>query len=146
MAVTATVYNNFKLKLIDSSTKINFASDTIKLALVTSSYTPDIDTQDFWDDVSANEASGTGYTAGGATLASPTVAVVAASDLAKFDADDVSWTISSALSTRYAVLYKSTGTASTSPLIGYIDLGATTSLSAGTLTFVWSASGVLTIA
>lgn len=145
MAVTSTLYNNFKLKLIDSSTKINFAADTIKCALVTASYTPDIDTQDFWDDVSANEASGTGYSAGGATLANPTVAVVGASDLAKFDADDVSWTISSALSARYGVLYKSTGTAGTSPLIGYIDFGSTYSLASGTITITWSASGVLNI-
>lgn len=145
MAVTATVYNNYKLKCIDNSTKIALGTDTIKVALVTSSYTPDIDTHDFWDDVSANEASGTGYTAGGATLANPTVAVVGASDLAKFDADDVVWTISSALSARYAVIYKATGTASTSPLIAYIDLGATYSLASGTLTLTWSVSGILTV-
>ena len=145
MAVTATVYNNYKLKCIDNSTKIALATDTIKVALVTSSYTPDIDTHDFWDDVSANEASGTGYTAGGATLANPTVAVVAASDLAKFDADDVAWTITTALSARYAVVYKSTGTASTSPLILYFDLGSTYALSSGTLTLTFSASGILTL-
>lgn len=142
---TSVVYNNFKLKLIDSSTKINFASDTIKAALVTSSYTPDIDTNDFWDDVSTNEASGTGYTAGGATLANPSVAINTTGDYAKFDANDTSWTISSALSARYAVLYKSTGTAGTSPLIGYIDFGSTISLSSGTLTLTWSATGVLNL-
>ena len=142
---TATLYNNYKLKLFDSSTKIDLSSDTIKLAAVTSSYTPNIDTHDFWDDVSANEASGTGYTAGGATLANKSAAVVTASDLAKFDADDVTWTISSAFSARYLVLYKSTGNSATSPLIGYIDLGTTYSLASGTITLTWSASGVLTI-
>lgn len=146
MAVTSTVYNYYKVKLMDSSTKINLAGDTIKLALVTSSYTPNIDTDQYWSDVSTNEATGTGYTAGGYTLTTPTVTLVAASDLAKFDADDVVWTISSALSARYAVLYKSTGTSSTSPLIGYVDFGSTYSLSSGTLTITWSASGVLTIA
>lgn len=142
---TATAYNNFKLKLFDSSTKISWTTDTIKLAAVTSSYTPDIDTHDFWDDVVANEASGTGYTAGGATLTNPTAAVVGASDLAKFDADDVSWTISSSFSARYFVLYKSTGNNATSPLIGYIDYGSTLALSSGTVTVTWSASGVVTI-
>lgn len=142
---TATVYNNYKLKLFDTSTKINLLADTIKLAAVTSSYTPDIDTHDFWDDVVANEASGTGYTAGGATLANVSGAVVGASDLAKFDSDDVSWTISSAFSARYFVLYKATGNNATSPLIGYIDYGSTLSLSSGTVTVTWNAAGVLTI-
>lgn len=145
MAVTATIYNNYKLKLFDSSTKISLATDTIKLAAVTSSYTPDIDTHDFWDDVAGNESTGTGYSAGGATLANVTAAVVGASDLAKFDADDVTWTISSAFSARYLVLYKSTGNNATSPLIGYIDLGSTYSLASGTVSLTWSASGVLTI-
>lgn len=142
---TATIYNSYKTKLLDASTKINLASDTIKLALVTSSYTPNIDTHDFWDDVSANESSGTGYTAGGKTLANPVVSTDTTNDRGKFDADDVSWTISSALSARYGVLYKSTGTPSTSPLIGYIDFGSTYSLSSGTLTITWSANGALTI-
>jgi hypothetical protein len=142
---TAILFNNYKLKLFDSSTKINLVGETIKLAAVKSTYTPDIDAHDFWDDVSAEESSGTGYTAGGATLANKTGAVVGASDLGKFDADDIVWTITSAFSARYLVLYKSTGTPSTSPLIGYIDLGATYSFTTGTLTVTWSASGVLTI-
>jgi hypothetical protein len=44
-------------------------TDTIKCALTTSTYTVDIDTHDFFNDVT-NEITGTGYTAGGATLAS----------------------------------------------------------------------------
>jgi len=144
---TATIYNSYKTKLLDASTKINLASDTIKLALVTSSYTPNIDTHDFWDDVSANESSGTGYTAGGQTLANPVVSTDTTNDKAKFDADDVTWTISSALTARYGVLYKSTGTPGTSPLIGYIDFGSTYAISSGTLTLTWNASnGILTIA
>lgn len=145
MSATITIFNSFKLKGYDSSTKIDLANDTIKVALLTASYTPDIDAHDFFNDVSANESSGTGYTAGGATLANPTWAVVTASDLAKFDADNTAWTISSALSARYAVIYKSTGTASTSPLIGYVDLGSTYSLASGTLTLAWNASGIITV-
>jgi hypothetical protein len=141
---TATLYNSFKQKIMNGS--IDLDTDTIKVALVGAAYTPDIDTHDFWDDVSANESSGTGYTAGGTTLANPAVTVVTASDLGKFDADDVSWTISSALSARYAVLYKSTGVAGTSPLIGYVDFGSTTSIGSGTLAITWSASGILTLA
>lgn len=61
---------------------IDFLSDTINIALVTSSYTPNLATHDFWDDVVANEASGTGYTANGATLASKTITITAANSWA----------------------------------------------------------------
>jgi hypothetical protein len=57
---------------------VDFLSDTINIALVTSSYTPNADTHDFWDDVVANETSGTGYTANGATLGSKTLTYTAA--------------------------------------------------------------------
>lgn len=141
---TATLYNAFKKKIVDGS-NINLASDTIKAALVQAAYTPNIDTDDFWNNASANEASGTGYSAGGATLANVALTIDTTNDLAKFDADDVVWTISSALVARYILLYKSTGNSATSPLIGYIDLGANYALSAGTLAIVWNASGILTI-
>ena len=47
---------------------IDLDTDTIKVLLVTSAYTPDQDTHTKHSDVT-NEVSGTGYTAGGATLA-----------------------------------------------------------------------------
>ncbi len=69
MATTLT-YGSLILKAFNK--EIDWDTDVIKVALVTSSYTPAQDTHDYWDDVSANEASGTGYTAGGATLGSKT--------------------------------------------------------------------------
>lgn len=57
---------------------IDFLSDDMRLALVASGYTPDLAAHDFWNDVVANEASGTGYTANGTALASKTLAVTAA--------------------------------------------------------------------
>lgn len=60
---------------------VNFASDTIKAALLTA-HTPNRATHEFFDDVSGDEISGTGYTGGGATLASKTVTVTAANSWA----------------------------------------------------------------
>ena len=138
MATTA-LYTKFPAKALNG--EIDFDTDTIKVALVTSSYTPDQDAHDYWDDVSANEASGTGYTAGGATLGSKTVTQDSATNKQTFDAADVSWT-SSTVTARYAVIYKSTGTASTSPLIGYVDFGSNQSSSSGTFSIAWNASGI----
>ena len=53
---------------------INWGSDAIKCALMGSGYTPNLSSQVHWSDISANEATGTGYTAGGQTLTSKTLA------------------------------------------------------------------------
>jgi hypothetical protein len=97
------------------------------------------DTDDFFDDVT--EITGTGYTAGGITLTSPTVTYDTASDQVRLDAADVSWT-SSTISARYIVIYKSTGSAATSPLIAYIDLGSAQSTTNGTWAITWHADGI----
>lgn len=139
------VYNSYKLKLIDSSTKINLASggDTIKVALCTSSYTPSIDSHTFFSDISA-EVVGTGYTAGGATLAGQSVSQDNTDDESVFDANDTTWTTST-ITARYAILYKSTGVAGTSPLIAYIDFGSNKVSDTGTFQITWDAEGILNI-
>lgn len=136
------IYNNAKKFLIDGT--IDLDTDTIKVALVTSSYTVDIDTHDYFDDIT-NEVSGTGYTAGGATLASKTLTVDTTNDRCKFDAADVSWDPST-ITARAAILYKSTGTASTSPLIAYFDFASDKSSSNAEFTITWHADGIMLVA
>lgn len=124
---------------------IDLDTDTIKVALVTSSYTPDQDAHDFWDDVSANEVANSGtYAAGGATLANKAVTQDNTDDEGVFDADDVSWT-SATITARYAVIYKSTGVSSTSPLICLIDFGSNQSSTAGTFTLPWNSEGIINL-
>ncbi len=135
------IYNSFKKKIMDGS--IDLDTDTIKVALVTSSYTPDQDAHDFFDDIT-NEVSGTGYTAGGASLSTKTVTADNTDNEGVFDADDVSWT-SSTITARGAVIYKSTGTASTSPLICYLDFGSDKVSTAGTFTISWNSEGILNL-
>lgn len=135
------IYNSFKKKIMDGS--IDLDTDTIKVALVTSSYTPDQDAHDFFDDVT-NEVNGTGYTAGGATLASVVVSADNTDNEGVFDAADVTWSTST-ITARGAVIYKSTGTASTSPLIAYIDFGADKTSSAGNFTIQWNSEGILNL-
>jgi len=136
------IYNSFKGKIMDGS--IDLDTDTIKVALVTSSYTPNQDTHDFFDDVT-NEVSGTGYTAGGATLASKTVTVDTTDNEGVFDAADVTWS-SSTITARGAVIYKSTGVASTSALICYLDFVTNQSSSAADFIISWNAEGILNLA
>lgn len=135
------IFNSFKVKVSDGNIDLN--TDTIKVALVTSSYTPDQDAHDFFDDVT-NEVIGTGYTAGGATLANAAVTQDNTNNRAKFDADDVVWS-SSTLTARGAIIYKDTGNAATSPLICYIDFGSDKSSSGSNFTIQWHADGILTL-
>lgn len=115
-------------------------TDTIKIALTLSTYSVAVDTDDFFNDVT-NEVSGTGYTAGGATLASCTVTYDSASDQIRFDSADPSWTTSTLTNVRRAVIYKSTGTASTSPLIAVESFASDQSTVTGTLSIAVDATG-----
>ena len=119
------------------------AGDTIKVALCTSTYSPNQDTHDFFDDIT-NEVVGAGYTAGGATLTLSDPVYTADGNIAAIDAADVQWTASS-LTARYAIIYKSTGTAGTSPLIGYMDFGEDKTSVSGILNIAWDAAGILKI-
>jgi hypothetical protein len=110
---------------------IDFDTDTFKVMLVTSSYTPDKDTHDKRNDVT-NEVSGTGYTAGGVTSAC-TVTKDTANDRVTLSFAAVSWA-SSTITARGAVIYKSTGTASTDNLVAYNDFGSDVASASGTFT------------
>lgn len=124
--------------------EIDLLTDTIKVALCTSAYTPNQDTHDYFNDIT-NEVSGTGYTAGGATLASKTYSVNTGTNVWTFDAADVTWASSTITNARYAIIYDATpGTAATNPLIAYIDFGSDKSSSGGDFVIQWNASGIFT--
>ena len=112
--------------------------------LVTSSYTPDIDADVFVSTPDDFEVANSGtYAAGGATL-TPTLSTDDTDDEGVFDATDVSFT-SATITARYAVIYKSTGVATTSPIVCVIDFGSNQSSSTGTFTVTFAAEGILNL-
>lgn len=96
---------------------------SVKLALLTSAYTPDVTVtgHSLWSEVSANEiAAGSGYSAGGIALTS--LAAVALSGGFKFNSANAVWNASGGNIPvwRYGVLYVAGSLWSmTNPLIGY---------------------------
>jgi hypothetical protein len=118
---------------------IDFDTDTFKVMLVTSSYTPNKDT-DLKRSAVTNEVTGTGYTAGGVTSAC-TVTKVTATDRVTLSFAAVNWPTST-ITARAAVIYKSRGGASSADeLVCYVDFGgdvsstsATFSLGSSTIT------------
>lgn len=141
MAVTAKLYG-LSLKSMAQG-KMVLDTDTLKVMLCTSTYTPNQDTHQFKSDVT-NEITGTGYTAGGLALTSVTLTYNATNNTLTLDAADAAWA-SSTITARYAVVYDSTpATDATRPLIAYVDFGADQSDSSGTFTIVWDAAGIAT--
>jgi hypothetical protein len=132
MAVTSKVYGLALWGFINGD--IAWATSTIKGMLATSSYVPNQDTHRFKSDIT-NEVVGTGYTAGGQTVAGKTTTYVSATNAGVMDCNDLSWATST-ITARYLIFYKDTGTASTSPLISYVDFGE--DRSSGGTTFLYS--------
>ena len=116
MAGTWNWYGAGLLAAVTGTVDLN--TDTFKIMLTTSTYTPNKDTHDFRDDVT-NEVSGTGYTAGGATLSGVSVTYDAASDQVQIGWTDPTWPTST-ITARTAVIYKSRGgAASADELLAY---------------------------
>ena len=134
------IYGSFFGKALNK--EIDWDTDAMKVALISNAYTPNQDTHDYLDDVIANEVSGTGYTAGGATLTSKTIAYDGANNVTVLDAADVTWAAST-ITARYAVIYSDAGgTNSQKVLLGYVDFGSDQSSTSGNFTITWDATGI----
>ena len=137
------LYGNFLAKALNK--EVDWDTDTIKVALLTSSYTPNQDTHDYYDDVVANEVSGTGYTTGGNTLASKTITYDGTNNVIILDAADTTWS-SSTITARYAVVYDDSGASNAAKaLIGYVDFGSDQSSTNGNFTITWDSTGIVRI-
>jgi hypothetical protein len=155
MDTTFTLYNSFKKYLLDGT--IDLDTDTIKVALVTSAYTP-LATHDVLADVMASPdpevvaiaSPSNGYTDGGAALANAAVTFTDSPSAGKFDADDLTWSALTA-TFRYGIVYaeKSVGSpAIVNPLIGYILFDTTPAditITGIDFTIQWSAAGIMTL-
>lgn len=140
MAVTAYVYGNF-LKNVLSGKVVDWINHPIKVMLCTSTYVPNQDLHQTKADVTG-EVTGTGYTAGGATLVNAAVSYVSDGNITVLDADDVTWT-NATITARYAVIYDDNGaTDADKLLLGYVDFGQDVSSTNGDFKIVWSANGI----
>lgn len=120
MAITVKQFGKGLQAVLAGSVDLN--SDTFKLTLHTNAWTPNQDTNDFYDDATNELATANGYTAGGVTLATPTLSYDSATQQVRWDVDDPSWTFTAAQTWRYAAIRKARGgAASADELIAYLD-------------------------
>jgi hypothetical protein len=141
MAASIKVYGNAGAHF--GNKDITWTSDTVKLALATSSYAVNQSTDEFFDDVT-NELAGTGgYTAGGIALTTKTRSYDSTTREERFLADNFTIaTFTPSAAFRYAVIYKDTGSPSTSILIAYINFGADQDPAGLPFSIAWASTGV----
>lgn len=114
MAVTSTPYNHARYLLATGA--LDLGAGTFKMALVTSTYTPDLDTHQFLSSLT-NELSGNGYARSTLNVSSG-VYVAKGTNKTRFLTTNGVFTASGgSLVARRAIIFKDTGNAATSPLI-----------------------------
>ncbi len=124
--------------------RVDWVTDTIKCALATNTYTPDQDAHDFYNDVTNELSTAGGYTSGGATLGTKSVSYDTTSNETRLICADIAWGPGATFGPfRKGIIYKDTGTPSTSPVLGYITFDADQSVSNGTFTIDVDATGLL---
>lgn len=144
MAATITAYNDGKMNILKAV--IDLDGDTIKVALCTSSYSPDIDAHTDFGDINNELAASGNYTSRGQALDNKAVTADDTNDRGKFDADDETFTaLTPSAAFRYGIIYVDTGTDSTSYLIAYIDFGADQNPGGSDFTIAWHTDGILYI-
>lgn len=146
------VWFNFgKQIILDQShtNAVDLINDTIKVAVMKTSYAINIDTHDFLDDVTASEIVATNYTAGfsgGGTLAGNAITLDTTNDQAEFDATDQTFTsLGNGSNDTFdqIIIYKSITSNAASPLIAHATVNSTLT-NGSDVVLVWNAaSGIL---
>lgn len=147
--MASVVYNSAKRALFDSTytnMTIDIVGDAgVKIALVTSTYTVDIDAHTVFTDIT-NELSATNYSSGGQALDSKAIAVDTANNRAEFDAaDEVFTAIGNGTNGTFTQIVLWDDTPTNDPLIAKIDCNSTTT-NGGNITIEWDAQGILQFA
>lgn len=130
MAITQTLPTSFKVQLLNAQQ--NFTSNTFKMALYTSSASLDATTTVY---TTSNEVAGTGYTAGGNTLA-VSVAPTSSGTVAYISFSDTSW-FTATFTARGALIYN---TSQSNAAVAIFDFGSDKAVVGGTFTVTFPAA------
>jgi hypothetical protein len=144
MAITTKWYGLGLQHCMKNDTNSDLEVADLFLGLVTTSYTPNLDTDEFWSTPVANElATGNGYTTNGFDVTGATFSYDATSNQVRLDIGDPTWTFTAAKTWRYGVLYERTsGTDATRKLFALLDWGSNQTVSTA-YTLVIDPAGLL---
>jgi hypothetical protein len=141
MAITASgLFGTTFINILTNVIAADLGSETgIKLALISDSATPDFNAHDYWNDLSANEVTGTGWSAGGVVLTSTALSMSSGTLL--YDAADVSQASTTLTNAMAAVVYDDSVTTPTADaMLCLVDFVTAYSTSNGTFAITWSSS------
>jgi hypothetical protein len=127
------IYPKYKDALLTGASNVDLTSGTIKVSLIDRDVANYDATDEFYSDLNLSSIIST------ATLVSPTVAD------AIFDANDVVFTSVTGAESEALLIWKDTGTTTTSRLVAWIDAGVTglpITPSGGNISVTWNASGI----
>ena len=111
----------------------------VQVMLMAAGYVFNQDGPEAYADVSASEAVGTGYVAGGVAIGTRSVTVDAASNETRLLGDPVQW-LASTITARGAVIYVNAGG---KPVLGYCDFVTDRTSENGLFRIEWPVTGVL---
>lgn len=140
MATTAKVYG--KTALMAFNKEIDWVGDDVKVMLLSSAYTPDVNNHVHISDVKNHEISSANYKAGGKSLTGEATSY--SNGVVSLKANDITWSNTN-ITCRYAIVYVDTGNPSTSPLICYQNFGVDQICSNSDFTIVWDSGKVVDI-
>lgn len=131
--MASAVCNSFKTEVLGGTHDLD--TDTIKLALYTSAASLSDSTTAY---STSNEVVGTGYTAGGNTLAGAVISLDSSTAIVDFT--DTSWTTAT-FTARYGLIYNSS---KTNKAIAVLDFTTDQTATNGTFTVVFPAAAAAT--
>lgn len=138
------IFNAFKKGLLQGSYNLG-GTPTIYAALVSNSYSPDVDLHAYHSDLS-HIVTPSNYVAQ-ILLSSPVISTNNTTNQGVLDAEDVLLAnVTFGTDVRGAVLFGSSGNGSASdPLYGYIDFTEDKAVTAGTFQIQWASGGILAL-
>lgn len=129
MAITQAMCNSFKTELLGGTHDLD--TDVIKIALFTSSATIDASTTAY---STTNEVVGSGYTAGGNTLAGAAISLSGSTAIVDFS--DTTWSTAT-ITARGALIYNSS---KADRAVAVLDFGGDKTSTSGDFTVVFPAA------
>ena len=131
MAASAHLYDQGLNHILGGN--IDWENDTIMLAVLADTYTPDRGADEFWDDVSEYEAEAEDYPAGGVEIDNAAITVDTDNHIVALDCDNETLPGPTYPTGHYIIIYQDTGDPATSPLIAYVDLDDNITVSGATI-------------
>ena len=143
---TGALYGNGLLNLLDGG--VIWGTDDVYLALVntTGASALNIDTHDNWDDVVANEVTGTGWSANGVVADGEALSLVTANNDVEFDiTDEVASTVTLTDGKMLIVYSRTEATDAARELVGYATFDTALAPAGGDLTLDFATTGFVLI-